>query len=57
MQNVVEEIRKGPFLTLNTPSLVTCLSYLDNRLYAGLQSGDLIIYSRDSGRISTSIPS
>ena len=51
--SVVEESRGRPLHTLSTPGRVTCLSFLHSRLYTGMCTGDMMIYSRDAGQSVT----
>ncbi|ELU12632.1 hypothetical protein CAPTEDRAFT_218934 [Capitella teleta] len=44
---VVDDQREKAILSVDTSAKVHCLSFLDNRLYAGLEGGALVIYSRD----------
>ena len=39
-----------PLLVMDTDGEVTCLRFMDNRLYAGLADGRLAIYNRDKGQ-------
>ena len=50
VRNVVEDERGAePLLEIDTHGQVTCLRFMDGRLYAGLVDGRLVIYNRDRG--------
>jgi len=46
---VVEEDRSAKKLSIKVDAKVSCMKYLDGRMYVGLKTGTLLIYSRDKG--------
>ena len=49
VRSVCEEERGDPLLTFPVENQVTCMQYLDGRLFLGLSNGCLDIFSRDQG--------
>ena len=46
---VIEEDRSTKKLHFKVDARVSCMKYLDGRMYIGLKTGTLLIYSRDKG--------
>jgi len=49
---VMEEDRAAKKLSFKVDDKVSCLKCFDSRMYIGLMSGALLVYSRDKGRFS-----
>ena len=49
---VNDDDRTGKKPTIKVDAKVSCLKYLDGRVYIGLKNGMLLVYSRDQGQRS-----
>ena len=50
---VIEEDRSSKKQSFKVDGKVSCMKYLDSRMYVGLKSGTLLVYSCDKGLSST----
>ena len=49
IRSVVEENRSEPIAAVCLDAGITCLRYLDARMFVGIDTGYVVIYSRDAG--------
>ena len=52
---VVEEDRSAKKRSFRVDGRVSCMKYVDSRVYVGLKTGTLLIYGRDKGTSSSQL--